>query len=53
MPRRSYDINYHTDTKKYGTVMDCGVCHGSGIDHTISLVGTRCENCKGTGKVRV
>jgi hypothetical protein len=53
MSRKGYDINYHTDTKKYGEVVTCGLCKGTGLDHSDSLMGVRCPACKGLGKVRV
>ena len=53
MPSREIKIRYETNTKKYGEVVTCGVCHGSGIDHTTSLVGVKCESCNGVGKVRI
>jgi DnaJ-class molecular chaperone len=53
MPRKRYTIEYRTNTKKYGEVVVCGLCHGSGIDHTHSLIGVKCEACNGVGKIRV
>ena len=53
MPKKSYNVNYTTNTKKYVKIVDCGPCKGSGRDHTQSLVGVTCSACNGTGKVRV
>ena len=51
--RKGYDINYNTNTKKHGEVVTCGLCKGTGLDHTNSLFGVKCSACNGVGKVRV
>jgi hypothetical protein len=53
MSRKGYDVNYQTNTKKYGEVVTCGLCKGTGVDHSNSLFGVPCSACKGIGKVRV
>ena len=53
MPRKGYEITYKTNSKKHGEVVTCGLCHGTGRDTTNSLIGVKCEACKGVGKVRV
>ena len=53
MPKKSYNIYYATNTKKYGKVVDCGLCKGSGKDYTSSLMGIKCSACNGIGKVRL
>ena len=53
MSKKSYNINYNSNTKKYGKVVKCGLCKGTGINHIDSLIGVECKPCKGVGTVRV
>ncbi len=53
MSRKKVDITYTTNTKKYGEVVDCAVCNGTGKDYTHALMGVKCTTCNGVGKVRV
>ncbi|MGD0994828.1 MAG: hypothetical protein ABR909_04800 [Candidatus Bathyarchaeia archaeon] len=52
MSRKKVDINYNTNTKKYGSVVTCGYCKGTGKDPS-AFVTLPCPACGGKGKVRI